>query len=126
MKNLKVIICLFALFSLGAASGIGITRKATPSWSTLKTWSEGAWLEKRYAEDVQRLNLTPEQQEALRGQYDLLASDMRVVREETAKKLRDVFAKRGTEIHRSLTPAQREEYRKLNEERRARWKQPTQ
>jgi Spy/CpxP family protein refolding chaperone len=62
----------------------------------------------------------------LRGQYDGLASDMRAIREETTKKVRDLFVKKGTEIYRNLTPAQREEYRKLNDERRARWKQPTQ
>ena len=126
MKNTKVIICLFALFALGTASGIGITKTTQPSRAAQRAWSEQAWLERRYAEDVQRLNLTSEQQDALRGQYDGLASDMRTIREETAKKVRDLFVKKGTEIYRNLTPAQREEYRKLNDERRARWKQPTQ
>ncbi len=126
MKNTKVIICLFALFAFGAASGIGITRSVQPSRAAQRAWSEQAWLERRFAEDVQRLNLTPEQQEVLRGQYDGLASDMRTIREETAKKVRDLFVKKGIEIYRNLTPAQREEYRRLNDERRARWKQPTQ
>ena len=126
MKNAKVIICLFALFALGAASGVGITRNVQPSRAAQRGWSEQAWLERRFAEDVQRLNLTPEQQDSLRGQYDGLASDMRGIREETAKKVRDLFVKKGTEIYRNLTPAQREEYGKLNHERRARWKQPAQ
>jgi len=126
MRNTKVIICLFALFAFGAASGIGITRSVQPSRAAQRAWSEQAWLERRFAEDVQRLNLTPEQQDVLRGQYDGLASDMRTIREETTKKVRDLFVKKGTEIYRNLTPAQREEYRKLNDERRARWKQPTQ
>lgn len=126
MKNTKVIICLFALFAFGAASGVGITRSVQPSRATQRAWSEQAWLERRFAEDVQRLNLTPEQQDVLRGQYDGLASDMRTIREETTKKVRDLFVKKGTEIYRTLTPAQREEYRKLNDERRARWKQPAQ
>ena len=124
MKNTKVIICLFALFAFGAASGIGISRSVQPSRAAQRTWSEQAWLERRFAEDVQRLNLTPELQDVLRGQYDGLASDMRSIREETTKKVRDLFVKKGTEIYRNLTPAQREEYRKLNDERRARWKQP--
>jgi Spy/CpxP family protein refolding chaperone len=126
MKNTKVIICLFALFAFGAASGIGITKSVQPSRAVQRAWSEQAWLERRYAEDVRRLNLTPEQQDALRVQYDGIASGMREIREETAKKVRELFAKKGTEVWKSLTPAQREEYRKLNEERRARWKQPTQ
>ena len=126
MKNTKVIICLFALFALGAASGVGISKTTRPLRAAQRAWSEQAWLERRYSEDVQRLNLAPEQQEALRVQYDGLASDMRAIREETAKEVRELFAKKGGEIHRSLTPAQREEYRKLNEERRARWRQPTQ
>ncbi len=126
MKNTKVIICLFALFAFGAASGIGITRSVQPSRAAQRAWSEQAWLERRFAEDCQRLNLTPEQQDVLRGQYDGLASDMRSIREETTKKVRDLFVKKGTEIYRNLTPAQREEYRRLNDERRARWKQPTQ
>jgi len=126
VKNTKIILCLFALFVFGAASGIGITRSVQPSRATERKWSDQTWLERRFAEDVQRLNLTPEQQDVLRGQYDGLASDMRNIREETAKKVRDLFVKKGTEVYRSLTPAQREEYRKLNEERRARWKQPAQ
>jgi hypothetical protein len=126
MNNTKVIICLFALFAFGAASGIGITKSVQPSRAAQRAWSEEAWLERRFAEDVQRLNLTPEQQDALRVQYDGLASGMREIREETAKKVRDLFAKKGAEVWKSLTPAQREENRKLNEERRARWKQPTQ
>lgn len=123
MKNIKVIVCLFALFALGAASGIGITKSTQPSRAMQRAWSEQAWLERRYAEDCRRLHLTSEQQDTLRTQYDELASDMRTIREETTKKVRDAFIKRGGEIYRGLTPAQREEYRKLNEERRARWKQ---
>jgi Spy/CpxP family protein refolding chaperone len=125
MNNTKVIICLFALFAFGAASGIGITKTTQPSRAAQRAWSEEAWLERRFAEDVQRLNLTPEQQEALRGQYDELTSDLRVIREDTAKKVRELFAKKGTDVWKTFTPEQREAYRKLNEERRARWKQPT-
>jgi len=126
MKNTKIIICLFALFAFGAVSGIGITKTTRPSRTAQRAWSEQAWLERRYAEDVQRLDLTPEQQEALRGQYDELASDLRAIREQTAKQVRELFTKKGTAVWKSLTPEQREAYRKLNEERRARWKQPTQ
>jgi Spy/CpxP family protein refolding chaperone len=126
MKNTKIIICLLALFVLGAASGVGLTKTAQPPRPAQRTWSEQAWLERRFAEDVQRLNLTPEQQDSLRGQYDVLASDMRAIREDTAKKVRDLFVKTGTEIYRNLNPAQRAEYAKLNQERRARWKQPNQ
>ena len=126
MKNTKVIICLFALFGFGAASGIGITRTVQPSRIAQGAWSEQAWLDRRFAEDCQRLNLTPEQRETLRGQYDGVASEMRVIREETAKKVRELFVRKGTEIYRNLTPAQREEYRELNNERRVQWKQPAQ
>lgn len=126
MKNTKIILCLFALFTLGAASGVGITRTVQPSRAQQRAWSEQAWLERRYAEDVRRLEATPEQQEMLREQYDLLVSDVQAIRDDTAKRIREAFGKRGSEIYRKLTPAQREEYRKLNEERRARWKQPTQ
>ncbi len=126
MRNTKIIICLLALFVLGAASGVGLTKNTQTPRTAQHAWSEQAWLERRFAEDCQRLNLTPEQQEKFRGTYDELASDMRAIREETAKKVRDLFVKKGTEIYRNLTPAQREEYGKLNQERRARWKQPTQ
>lgn len=126
MKNTKIIFCLFALFTLGAASGVGITRTVQPSRAQQRAWSEQAWLERRYAEDVRRLEATPEQQEMLREQYDLLVSDVQAIRDDTAKRIREAFGKRGADIYRKLTPAQREEYRKLNEERRARWKQPTQ
>jgi Spy/CpxP family protein refolding chaperone len=126
MKNTKIIVCLLTLFVLGAASGVGLTKTTHPPRPAQRVWSEQAWLERRFAEDVQRLKLTPEQQDSLRGQYDGLASDMRAIREETAMKVRELFVKKGTEIYRTLTPAQREEYSKLNQERRARWKQPAQ
>jgi len=124
MKNTKIILCLFALFTLGAASGVGITKTVQPSRAQQRAWSEQAWLERRYAEDVQRVDATPEQQEMLREQYDLLVADVQAIRDDTAKRIREAFGKRNTEIYRKLPPAQREAYRKLTEERRARWKQP--
>lgn len=120
-----VITCLFVLFAPGAASDVGISKTSQPLRVAQRAWSEQAGLARRYAEDGQRPDLTLEQQEVLRVQDDGLASDMRTVREETAKKVRELFGKKGGGICRSLTPAQCEEYRKLNEERRARWKQPT-
>ena len=126
MKNTKVIICLLALFLLGAVSGVGLTKTTPTPRPVQRGWSERAWLERRFTEDVQRLKLTPEQQDFLRVQYDGLASDMRAIREDTAVKVRELFVKRGAEIYRTLTPVQREEYSKLNQERRARWKQPAQ
>jgi hypothetical protein len=126
MKNIKVIVCLFVLFALGAASGVGITKTVQPSRAAKRTtWSEQAWLDRRYQEECRRLNLTPEQQEAMRVRYDELAAGMREVREETAKKIGDLFVKKAAEDRKSFTPEQREEYRKLNEERRARYKKPT-
>jgi hypothetical protein len=125
MKNAKIIICLIALFALGAASGIGITRAVQPSAAPQHAWAEQPWIERRYAEEVQRLNLTPTQQESLRSHYDGIASGMREIRDDTARQVRDLFTKKSAEVWKMLTPAQREDYRKLNEERRARNKKPT-
>ena len=125
MKNVKILLCLLALFTLGAASGIGITRSDHPLRAIQRPGLEKRWLDKRLQEDVKNLQLTSEQQQTFRAQYDELAADFRSIREETAKKVRESLLKHGTELHKVLTPEQREKFRQLNEERRGRWKRST-
>ncbi len=124
-QNIKIITCLIALYAFGAVSGVGLSKTAQAPQPLGTGWSEKMWLERRFAEDCQRLNLTAEQQQAIRAQYDELAAEMRAVREETARKVQTLFVKKGTEVYQTLTPEQRTEFRKLNQERRARWKPQT-
>jgi Spy/CpxP family protein refolding chaperone len=124
-QNVKIIACLIALYAFGALSGVGLSKTASAPRPLGIGWSEKMWLERRFAEDCQRLNLTAEQQQTIRAQYDELAVEMRAVREETARKVQTLFVKKGTEVYQALTPEQRTEFRKLNQERRARWKTQT-
>jgi Spy/CpxP family protein refolding chaperone len=122
MKTAKILGCFLLLFTLGAASGIAITRRDLARRFLQRPGIEKQWIEKRFEEDVKRLQLTPEQQQTFRAQYDELASDFRSIREETAKHIRESLVRRGTELHKVLSPEQREQFRQLNEERRNRWK----
>ncbi len=122
MKNAKILICLITLFMLGAASGAGLTRSVQTGPPKSPGWLESSWMEKRLGEDALRLNLSPEQKNAFRSQYSELAAELRGIREETAKKVRDSLQKRVPLLARELSEEQREEFRKMNEERRARWR----
>ncbi len=122
MKKIKVSLCLLGLFVCGVASGIGVSSSSFFAKGGMMGSGDLRWLERRYDEDCRRLNLNPQQQDALRSQYDDIAAEMGEIREETIRRVRELFVQKGTEFWHALTPGQREEFQKLNEERRARWK----
>lgn len=122
MKRIKVSLCLVGLFACGAASGIGLSGSRFFAKGGMLGHGDFRWLERRYDEDCRRLNLNAQQQDALRSQYDDIAAEMGEIREETIRRVRELFVQKGTEFWQVLTPGQREEFQKLNEERRTRWK----
>jgi hypothetical protein len=122
MKNAKILICLATLFLLGAASGAGLSRSTQANPQKIPAWMETSWMEKRLHEDALRLNLTPEQKESFRTQYTELAAELRSIREETAKKVRESLQKRVPLLARELSPEQRDKFLKMNDERRLRWR----
>jgi Spy/CpxP family protein refolding chaperone len=122
MKMIKVSLCLLGLFVCGVASGIGVSGSRFLAKGGVFGHGDLRWLERRYDEDCRRLSLTPQQQDSLRSQYDDIAAEMGEIREETIRRVRELFVQKGTEFWQVLTPGQREEFQNLNEERRARWK----
>ena len=121
MKTFKVVTCLCALFLLGAASGFGLSRSGIPFRQRLRTASETALAERLFEEARNRLQLTSEQVPVARKSYQELESGLKEIREQTTVKIRDLMTQKGTEIWKTLTPEQRAEFKKLNEERRERW-----
>ena len=121
MKTLKITACLSALFLLGAASGFGISRAGIPLRLQSFAKSETAVVDRLLNETNQRLHLTVEQEPIARKSYEELASGVRAIRQETAVKVRELVIQKGTDLWKVLTPEQRVEFKKLNEERRERW-----
>jgi hypothetical protein len=122
MKPFKITACLCALFLLGAASGFGLSRSGIPFRQRFRTASESALADRLFEETQKRLELTSEQVPIARKSYQDLESGLKEIREQTSVKIRDLMTQKGTEIWKTLTPEQRAEFKKLNEERRERWK----
>jgi len=121
MKTFKITACLCVLFLLGAASGLGISRAGMPFGLRSFAKSETAIVDRLLKETNQRLHLTVEQEPIARKSYEELASGLHGIRQETAVKVRELVIQKGTDLWKVLTPEQRVEFKKLNEERRERW-----
>jgi Spy/CpxP family protein refolding chaperone len=121
MKTFKITACLCALFLLGAASGFGLSKAGIPFQQKIRKASETALAERLFEETQRRLQLTNEQVPVARKSYKELESGLREIRGQTTVKIRDLMTQKGTEIWKTLTPEQRAEFKKLNEERRERW-----
>ena len=121
MKTFKITASLCALFLLGAASGFGLSRSGILFQKRFRTASETALAERLFEEAQKRLQLTGEQVPVARKSYQELESGLKEIREQTTVKIRDLMTQKGTEIWKTLTPEQRAEFKKLNEERRERW-----
>ena len=121
MKTFKITACLCVLFLLGAASGLGISRAGMPFGLRSFAKSETAIVDRLLRETNQRLHLTVEQEPIARKSYEELASGLHGIRQETAVKVRELVIQKGTDLWKVLTPEQRVEFKKLNEERRERW-----
>ena len=121
MKTFKITASLCALFLLGAASGFGLSRSGILFQKRFRTASETALAERLFEEAQKRLQLTSEQVPVARKSYGELESGLKEIREQTTVKIRELMTQKGTEIWKTLTPEQRVEFKKLNEERRQRW-----
>ena len=122
MKTFKITACLCALFLLGAASGLGLSRSGIPFRKTLRSGSETALADRLFEEAQQRLQLTSDQKSVARKSYQEIEIGLKEIREETTSKIRGLMTQKGTEIWKTLSPEQRAEFKKLNEERRERWR----
>jgi hypothetical protein len=117
----KIILSLAALFLFGGVCGYALSNRQTDRPATEARWEE-RWLELRQQEDIERLNLTPEQVAQARPSYDQLLTDIQRVRAQTARGIYRAVSAQGRTLSEQLTPEQRQEYLKLTEERRSRFR----
>jgi hypothetical protein len=121
MKRLKIILCLLALFLLGAACGALLTARWARQPQQRAHW-EDRWVYERMKEDAAQLKLSPEQVETVRPLCDQLLADIRKVREETGQGLVDIAAKHERSLSAMLTPEQQSLFEKLTKSRRSKAK----
>ena len=115
---IKVGACLTALFVFGGVCGFTVaTRRLTNP--ALRAQVEERWLETRRSTDAARLDLTPEQIEAARPGYQQMLADIRAVRASATAGVIEAAMKQGRALWPQLTPAQQQEFLRLDEERRA-------
>ena len=117
----KIILSLAALFLFGGVCGYALSNRQTPPPATEGRWEE-RWLELRLQEDIERLKLNPEQVAKARPSYDQLLADIQRVRQQTARGIYRAVSAQGRTLSEQLTPEQRQEYLKLTEERRSRFR----
>jgi hypothetical protein len=122
MKTLKISIYLCILFLLGAASGFGISKTGIPFAIRASQKSEAAIVDRLLKETENRLRLTEDQKPIARKTYEEMASGIREIRQETSFKIRELMMQKCTDLWKHLSPEQRVEFKKLNEERKERWK----
>jgi Spy/CpxP family protein refolding chaperone len=116
MKKFYIICSLFALFVLGALCGIGL---ALPF--AKKLLSEDHFVRQRMAEEVKRLKLTQEQVEKSKPTYDQLRQDLAKIKNDTLTAIAQASIRQSTELAGLLTPEQIMEFKKLGDERRAKF-----
>jgi hypothetical protein len=122
----QIIVCLALLFGLGGLCGFAMSerrRTARPSLAQRpelrQEWTR-RWVERRMAEDFARVAATPQQQSTLRASYDAMIAEFNAIQAESSAKVAAAFKRHGVETWKQLTPAQREQLRQLNDERRQR------
>ncbi|MBI5801404.1 MAG: hypothetical protein HZA92_11895 [Verrucomicrobia bacterium] len=122
LRHWKVVLALFGLFLLGAATGTVITLKV------VKHVIEGRTNPERMSQSLlhefqRRLHLTPEQVERIGPILQRTGREMGVLRTEMAGRTFQVIRLSHEEIAAELLPEQREEFARLNKEMRERYRQ---
>ena len=117
----KIILSLAALFLFGGVCGYALSNHQADRTAAETRWEE-RWLELRLQEDIERLKLTPEQVTQARPSYDQLLADIQKVRAQTVRGIYRAVSVQGRTLSQQLTPEQQQEYLKLTEERRSRFR----
>lgn len=115
-KKLIIISSLIALFIFGGVCGFAVAVSIVK-----KSLSEEHFVQHRMSEESRRLKLTPEQIEKAKAGYDQLKQDLTRVKSDTVLAISAAAIKQAGELSAILTPAQLDEFKKLNDERRARF-----
>jgi hypothetical protein len=122
MTTFKIVVSLVALFGLGAGSGYVVAKRIGPPGSapgqhatlvapSLRTNQPNRffkrWSDARIAEYRELLQLSPDQETAMRGHFDALAADCDTLRADVRRRVTVSMARANSAIARDLTPEQR-------------------
>ena len=118
MRRLTILASLIALFFLGGVCGFALAVRAVKN-----TLNESYWVGERMKEESKRLKLTPEQRAKAQPSYDALQQDLGNIKTQTMESIVAATLKQSVALAALLTPAQADEFKKLNEERRVRLEQ---
>ena len=123
LRHWKIVLALTGLFLLGAATGTVVTLKVVKRFIESRT-NPDRMSQTLFQEYDRRLHLTPEQIERIRPILQRTAREMWDVRAEGARRTFQVIRLSQEEIAAELTPAQREEFERVNEMLRERYRPP--
>ena len=119
-RIVKIIAGLIALFVFGSLFGANLQQRRT-AWfgpgrgAWMERWAD-RMLEKRAAE----LSLRPEQIAVLQSSREQMQTELRELQQETARRAWEIVARQNQRIWQQLDEAQRSEFLRLQQERRAR------
>lgn len=123
LRHWKVILALIALFLLGAATGTAITLKVVKRFIETRTNPE-RMSQSMLTEYQRRLRLTPEQAERIRPILQRTGREMWDLRTEMSGRTFQVIRLAQDEIANELSSEQREEFARVNQEMRERYRPP--
>lgn len=121
LRHWKVILALAALFLLGAATGTAITLKVVKRFIETRTNPE-RMSQSMLQEYQRRLRLTPEQTDRIRPILQRTGREMWELRTEMSGRTFQVIRLAQDEIASELTPEQRAEFARVNQEMRERYR----
>jgi hypothetical protein len=119
-RILKISGGLIALFVLGSLFGAGVQWQ----WAAWDGAWRGGWMERwadrLFEKRVVELQLRPEQIATLASARDQMKAELRELQQETTRRAWQILARQNQRIWQQLDESQRQEFRKLQQERRAR------
>jgi biopolymer transport protein ExbB/TolQ len=116
----KVTLGLIGLFILGSLFGAGVQTRWVGRAAAWRTgWME-RWADRQFERRVDDLSLRPEQVAALAESRREMLADLRALQQETARRAWDIVARQNQRIWRELDETQRQEFLRLQRERRGR------
>lgn len=116
MKTLTITLSLLALFILGGVCGFAVAAGIVKN-----TLNEEHLVEQRMNEESRRLHLTTAQIEKAKPGYDQLRRDLSKVKADTIAAITEAVIKQGADLAAILSTEQQAEFKKLIDERRARF-----
>ncbi len=133
-SRMKAFVSLLVLFLCGGVSGYEVSRKvgsvtppvppvpvevvAPPQVEPTPHASHKDPLKMRFEEDLEALQLSPQEAEAMQRHFEELENHIRDIKADTRREIARQIQLYHRAVVKDLTPAQRKQYHKLQEERR--------